>query len=131
MFSGKMHFFIKRLDTCHISLCIIRKFNFMTTADAFCSPVEISHIYRTSYLTRNCVEAGLPTFYRLACSLWCKCKVYNRSPLHLIDYAESYVASSFAVNRNASKLAQKPSERSPEKFSLDHAVRLSTNRCII
>ena len=126
MLSDKVHFLIKSLNACHIGFCIICKFYFLSAADALCAPVEISHIYRTSYLACDSVEACLPSLDWLACAFRCKSKVYNRSSLHLIDYAEGYVAASLSVDRNTAEFAQKPSEWSPEKLTFNHAVRLAT-----
>ena len=106
MLSDKVHFLIKSLNACHIGFCIICKFYFLSAADALCAPVEISHIYRTSNLACDSVEACLPSLDWLACAFRCKSKVYNRSSLHLIDYAESYVATSFSVYRDAAELAE-------------------------
>ena len=87
MLSDKVHLLIKSLNACHVGLCIIRKFYFLSTTDALCAPIEISHIYRTSYLACDCVEACLPSLYWLACSFWSKCKMHNRRALHFVDYA--------------------------------------------
>ena len=127
MLSDKVHVLIKGLNACHVGLCVIRKFNFLSSAYALCAPVEISHVYRTSHLAGNCMEACLPALYRLACAFRSKCQMHYGSPFHLIDDAESHIAASLSVHRNASQLAQKPSERTPEKFSLDHAVRLAAH----
>ena len=127
MLSDKVHVLIEGLNACHVSFWVIRKFYFLSTADALCSPIEITHVYRASYLAGDCVETCLPSLDWLACAFRCKSKVYNRSSLHLIDYAEGYVAASLSVDRNSSEFAEKPSERSPEKFSLNHTVRLSAH----
>jgi len=131
MFSGKMHFFIKSLDACHICLRIVGKFYLLSTTHSFCSPVEISHIYRASHLAGDGVETGLPAFYWLAGSFRSKGKVYYRSVFHLVDDAQSHIAAFLSVNRNSAQFSQKPSERTPEKFTLDHTVRLATYRYII
>ena len=52
-------------------------------------------------------------------------KVNHVLALHLLDHAQGNVAASFAVNRNTTHLAEKPSERTPEEFALHHAVRLA------
>ena len=126
MSSHKVHLFIKSLDACHVGLRIIRKFYFLSTAYAFCSPVEVSHIYRTSNLAGDCMESCLPSLCRLAGSFGCKSQVNDRGSFHFIDDTECYCATSFPVYRYASKLAEKPSERSPEKFTLYHAIRLAS-----
>ena len=114
MFSGKMHVFIKRLDAYHVSFGIICQLDFLTAAYALCSPVEISHIYRTTYFAGNCVKSGFPAFDCLTCSLWCKCQVNDRSPFHFVDYTEYYIASPFSIYRDTAHLAQQPSEWSPK-----------------
>ena len=127
MISYEVHFLVHSLDTLHISSCVIGKLYLVATADAFCSPVEISHIYRTSDLACDSVETCLPALYRLACSFRCEGEVNHLLCLHLPDHAENYIAASLSVDRNSSELAEKPSERSPEKFSLDHTIRLSAH----
>ena len=131
MLSDKVHLLIKSLNAGHVGFCVIRKFYFLSVADAFGSPVELSHIYWASDLACYGVETGLPSLDRLACALWCKCKVHDRCLFHFVDYAESDIASSFSVNRNTSHLAENPSERSPEQFTLDHAVWLASYGSII
>ena len=127
MLTDKVHFLIKSLNACHIGFCIICKFYFLSAADALCAPVKVSHIHRASYLACDSVESCLPSLYWLACAFWCKSKVYNRSSFHFINYAEGYVAASLSVDRYAAEFTEKPSERSPEKFALDHAVWFTTN----
>ena len=125
MLSDKVHFLVKSLNASHIGLCVIRKFYLLSAADALCAPVKISHVYRTSYLTGDCVETCLPSLYRLASSFRSKSEMYDRSALHFVDYAKCNIAATFSVYRNSSHLAEKPSEWSPEHFSLYHAVRLA------
>ena len=131
MLSDKVHFLIKSLNASHVGLRVIRKFYFLSTAYALCTPVEVSHIYRTSYLARDSMETCLPSLCRLAGAFRSKSKVNDRCSLHFIDNAEGYAAASLSVYRYASKLAEKPSERAPEKLALDHAVRLAAYRHII
>ena len=131
MLSHEMHLLVKSLDTCHVSSSIISKFHFLTAADVLCSPVEISHIYRTSDFACYCVETCLPTLYRLTGSLRCKCQMYDLLGLHLLDHTKSDVAASLSVHRNATKLSQKPSERTDKHFTFYHAVRLTAHRHII
>ena len=125
MLSDKVHVLIEGLNACHVSFWVIRKFYFLSTADALCSPIEISHVYRASYLAGDCVETCLPSLDRLAGSFRSKRKMNDRSALHFVDHAKCNIAATLSVNRNTSKLAEEPSERSPEHFSLDHAVWLS------
>ena len=131
MLSNKMHLLIKSLDTCHVRLRVIGQLHLLTTADMLGAPVEISHVDRTSHLACNGVEACLPTLYRLACSFWSKREMCCRKGFHLLDHAQGYITASLSVNRYATELAQKPSERTYEKFTLYHAVRLSAYRHII
>ena len=131
MLSDKVHFLIESLNACHIGFCVIRKFYFLSAADALCTPVEVSHIHRTSYLACDSMETCLPSLHWLASAFRCECKVDDRRLLHLVDYAECNVAASLSVYRNTSELAEKPSEWTPEKLALDHAVRLSSDRYII
>ena len=131
MLSDKVHFLIKSLNASHVGLRVIRKFYFLSTAYALCTPVEVSHIYRTSYLARDSMETCLPSLHWLASAFRCECKVYDRRLLHLVDYAECNVAASLSVYRNTSEFAEKPSEWTPEKLALDHAVRFSADRYII
>ena len=131
MFAHKVHFLVDRLDACHICLCIVSEFDLLSASHAFCAPVEITEINRTSDFSCDCVEACLPTFYWFAGSFRCKGEVYHVLALHLLDDAEYDVAATFSVDRDASKLAEQPSERTPEKFALYHAVRLAAHRCII
>ena len=125
MLSDKVHVLIEGLNACHIGFCIICKFYFLSAADALCTPVKISHVYRTSYLTGDCVETCLPSLDRLAGSFRSKRKMNDRSALHFVDYAKCNIAATFSVDRNSSHLAEKPSEWSPEQFSLYHAVWLA------
>ena len=126
MLSDKVHVLVKSLNACHVGLCIIREFYFLSAAYSFRAPVKISHIYRASNLTCYGMETCLPSLYRLACAFRCEGEVYYRSSFHFIDYAQGNIAASFPVNRYAAKLAEKPSKRAPEKFSLDHTVRLTS-----
>ena len=131
MLSDKVHFLIQSLYACHVGFSIVCKFHFMSTADPLGSPVEIAHIYRTSYLSCDSVESCLPTLYRFARAFRGKSEMYDRCPFHLVYHAESHVTSSLSVYRDSSHLAKQPSERAPEKFSLYHAVRLSAYRYIV
>ena len=79
MLPDKVHVLIKGLNACHVGLCVIRKFNFMSSAYTLGAPVEISHIHGTSYLTGNCVEACLPALYRLACAFRSERQMHDRS----------------------------------------------------
>ena len=124
MFTYEVHFFIHGLYAYHVCLRIICKLDFMTATDALCSPIEISHIYRTAHLSCNSVKAGLPTLYRLSGPLWGKSEMDYRRSFHLIYYAECHLAASFAVDGYASQFPEKPAKWTPEKFSLYHAVRL-------
>ena len=127
MLSDKVHVLIKSLNACHVGLWIIRKFYFLSTTNTLCAPVKVSHIYRTSHLTGNCVEACLPSLHWLTSAFWCEGKMYDRGSLHFIDDAERYVASSLSVYRDASELTKKPSKWTPEEFALDHAVWLTAH----
>ena len=126
MFSDKMHLLIEGLDALHVGSCIVSQLDLLAAADALCTPVEVSHVYWASDLAGDCVESCLPSLYRLACSLRCKCKVHYLAGLHFPDDAEDNVAASLSVNRDTSELTEKPSERTPEELSLYHAVRLAT-----
>ena len=125
MLSDKVHFLIKSLNTCHVGLWIIRKFYFLSTAYALCSPVEVSHIYRTPHLACDCMESCLPSLCRLACAFRSKSKVNDRGSLHFIDDAEGYGATSLSVYGYTSELTEKPSERAPKKLTLYHTVWFS------
>ena len=102
MLAHEMHLLVKSLDTCHVSLRIVSEFYLLTAADVLCSPVEISHIDGASYFASYCVKTSLPSLYRLACSLWSKCKVYYLLSLHLSDDAENDIAAPFSVYWNTS-----------------------------
>lgn len=125
MFSDKVHLLVEGLYALHVCSCIVGKFYLLAAADALCAPVEVTHVYRAANFAGDCVESGLPSFYRLACSLRSEREVYDLACLHLLDYAEDYVAASLSVNRDTSELAEKPSERAPEKLTFHHAVRLA------
>ena len=131
MFADKVHLLIQCLYALHVCSCIVSQLDLVAATDALCAPVEVSHVYRATYFMGDSVEACLPSLARLTCAFRCKCKVYYLACLHFLDYAEDDVAASLSVHRNASELAQKPSEWSPEKFSLYHAVRLTADRYII
>ena len=131
MLADKVHFLVEGLDALHVGSCIVGQLDLLAAADALCAPVEISHIHRAANLAGNCVETGLPSLYRLTCSLRCKCKVHYLACLHLPDDAEDNVAASLSVNRNTSELTEKPSERAPEELSFYHAVWFATYRYII
>ena len=131
MFCDKVHFLIKCLYPCHVSSCVIGKFHLLSSADALGAPVEVAHVYRAANLSCDGVESCLPTFYRLACAFWSQCQMDDLLCLHLLDYAECDIAASLSVHRDASHLAEQPSERAPEQFAFDHAVRLSAYRYII
>ena len=105
MFADQLHIFIESLNSSHIRLCVFCKLNLLAAADTLCTPIEISHIYRASYLACDGMESCLPSFCRLACSLRCKCEMDYILALHLLDDTESDVAASFSVNWNTSKLA--------------------------
>ena len=109
MLSGKMHLFVESLDACHVCFSIVGKFYLLATTYTFCSPVEITHIYRTSYFTCYCVESCLPAFYGFSCSLRCKSEVYDFLSLHFLDDAQNDVTAFLPVDRNAAKLAEEPS----------------------
>ena len=125
MLADQVHFLIHLLYALHVGSCVVCQLNLVAAADTFCAPVEISHVNRTSYLAGDCVETGLPSFHRLACSFRSKCQVHDLACLHLPDYAEDNVAASLSVDRDASKLTEQPSERAPEKLTFHHAVRLA------
>ena len=131
MLSYKVHLLVESLDACHIGLCIVCKLDLLAAAYTFCSPVEISHIDRTSHFTGDCMEAGLPTLYRLACSFRSEGEVHDFLSLHFLDHAQSNVTSSLSVNWNSTELPEKPAKRADKQFSLDHAVWLTTYRFII
>ena len=131
MFCDKVHFLIKFLYSGHVRSCIFGEFHLLSSADALGSPVEITHVYRASYLSCDGVESCLPALYRLACAFRSKGQMDGLLCLHLLDYAERGIAASLSVHRDASHLAEQPTERAPEQFSLDHAVRLSAYRYII
>ena len=127
MLSDEMHLFVQGLDSGHVRLCVIGKLDLMSAADTLCSPVEVAHIYRASYLTCNCMEAGLPSLDRFSRTFRCEGQMYDLAAFHLFDDAEGYIASPLSVYRYTAKFSEEPSERTPEKFSLDHAVRLSAH----
>ena len=127
MFADKVHLLIQCLYALHVCSCIVSQLDLVAATDALCAPVEVAHVYRATYLAGDCVEAGLPSFDRLTCSFWSKCKVHNLTCLHFLDHAQNYIAASLSVYRDSSELALKPSEWSPEKFSLYHAVRLTAH----
>ena len=131
MLCFEMHIFVHGLYACHVCSGVVCQLDLMTTADALCTPVEVSQVYRTSHFACNRMESCLPSLYRLASAVRCKCKVNNLLSLHLLDYAESHIASSLSVYRDASHLAKNPSKRPPEELSLHHAVRLAAYRYII
>ena len=127
VFSLEIHIFIDLLNTCHICFRVVSEFDFFSTTDVFCSPVEISKIYWAAYFTCNCVESCLPAPYWFSCSFWCKGKVYHFLFLHLFDDTEYDIASSLSVDWDTADLAKYPSERSPEKFAFNHTVDVSSN----
>ena len=131
MLAYKVHFLVDFLDAGHVCLCIICEFYLLSAADTLCAPVEITEIYRTAEFACYCMEACLPSFYRLAGSFRCKGKVRDFLALHFLDDAEYDIAAALSVNRNSSKFAEQPSERTPEHLSFDHAVRLTTYRHVI
>jgi hypothetical protein len=73
------------------------------------------------------MESCLPSLHWLACAFRCESEVYHRSSLHFIDYTDSYIAASLSVDRYAAEFAEEPSERTPEKLTLDHAIWLAAN----
>ena len=125
MLADKVHLLIQCLYALHVCSGIVSQLDLVAAADTLCAPIEIAHVYRTSYFAGDCVETGLPSSDRLACSFRCKCKVDDLACLHLLDDAEDNIAASLSVYRDSSKLAEKPSERSPEQLTLHHAVRLA------
>ena len=125
MLSDKVHLLIQLLYALHVCSSIVCQLYLMAAADALCAPVEITHVYRASHFAGDCMESGLPSFYRLACSFRSEREVYDLACLHLLDYAEDNVAASLSVDRDASKLTEQPSERAPEKLTFHHAVRLA------
>ena len=125
MLSDEMHLLVKSLNACHVGFRVISELHLLATADMLGAPVEIPHIHRASYLASDGVESCLPALYRLACSFWSKREMCCRKGFHLLDHAQGYITASLSVNRYAAELAKKPSERTYEKFSLYHAVRLS------
>ena len=127
MFSDKVHFLIEGLDALHVGSCIISQLDLLAAADALCTPVEISHVYRTADLAGDSMESCLPSLHRLAGSFRCECKVHYLACLHLLYYAEDDIAASLSVNRNTSKLTEQPSEWAPEKLALYHTVRLTAH----
>ena len=126
MLAHKVHLLIESLDACKIRLRVICKLHFLTTSYTFGLPVEVAHIHRTSHFACDCVETCFPALYWLTCSFRCKREVNDILRLHLSDDAEHHVASFLSVYRDATELAEKPSEWAPEQFSLNHAVRFST-----
>ena len=127
MFAHKMHLLVQGLYALHICSCVVGKFDFLTSAHPFRTPVEIAHIYGTTYFAGDGVEACLPPLDRFAGTFWSQCKMYDVLFLHLSDDAKDDVASFFTVYRNTTEFSEKPSQRSPEKFSFDHAVRLAAD----
>ena len=109
MLSDKVHVLIKSLNAYHVCLCVIRKFYLVSAADALRAPVEISHVYRTTYLACDSVESCFPTLYRLTGSFWCKGEMDCLLCLHLLDDAQDDVTAFLPVDRNAAKLAEEPS----------------------
>ena len=127
MLADKVHFLIHCLYALHVRSCVVSQLYLLAAADALCAPVEVAHVYWAAYLAGDCVEAGLPSFDRLACSFRSKRKVYYLTCLHFLDHAQNDIAASLSVYRYSTELAQKPSEWSPEKFSLYHAIRLTAD----
>lgn len=127
MFAHKMHLLVQCLYALHVSSCVVGKFDFLTSAHPLRTPVEIAHIDRAANFAGDGVKASLPPLDRLAGTFWSQCKMYDVLFLHLSDDAENDVASFFTVYRNTTEFSEKPSQRSPEKFSFDHAVRLAAD----
>ena len=127
MLADKMHFLVQRLDSGHVRSCVVSKLYLLSAADALCTPIEVAHVYRTSYLACNRMETGLPSFHRLSGAFRCEGKMHDLAAFHLFDDAEGYIASPLSVYRYTAKFSEKPSERTPEKLSLDHAVRFSAH----
>ena len=125
MLADQVHLLIQSLYTFHISSGVIRQFHLLATADTLGSPVEIAHIDRAANFAGDGVEASLPPLDRLAGSFRSQCKMYDVLFLHLSDDAENDVATSFPINRNPSQFSEQPSQRTPEKFTFDHAIRFS------
>ena len=127
MFADKVHFLIQCLYALHVCSCVVSQLDLVAATDALCAPVEVAHVYRATYLAGDCVEACLPSFDRLACSLRSKRKVHYLTCLHFLDHAQNYIAASLSVYRYSTELAQKPTEGAPEKFTLYHAVWFSAH----
>ena len=125
MFAHKMHLLVQGLYALHICSCVVGKFDFLTSAHPLRTPVEIAHIDRAANFAGDGVEASLPPLDRLAGSFRSQCKMYDVLFLHLSDDAENDVATSFPINRNPSQFSEQPSQRTPEKFTFDHAIRFS------
>ena len=85
MLSDKVHFLVQSLYACHVGFSIVGKFYFMSAADTLGAPVEVAHVYRTSYLPGDSVEACLPALYWLACAFRGKCEMHDRSPFHFVN----------------------------------------------
>ena len=126
MLSDKVHFLIQSLYTFHISSGVIRQLHLLATADTLGSPVEIAHIDRAADLACNSMKTGFPTLYRLARAFRCKSKMHDFLRFHFLYHTQYDVASLLSIDRDTSKFAKQPSERSPEQFTLDHTVWLST-----
>ena len=125
MFAHKMHILIHLLYAVEICSGVVCQLYLLSSSDAFCAPIEIPHVNRAAHFACYSVEAGLPSFYRLACSFRSKSEMNYLLSLHFLDYAEDYIAASLPVYRDSAKLSEEPSHRAPEKFALHHAVRLS------
>ena len=127
MFSYELHVLVKSLDACHIGLCVICEFHLVSSADALGAPIKVTHIYRASNLAGDCMEAGLPSLDWFSGTFRCEGQMNDLAAFHLPDDTQGYIASPLSVYRYTAKFSEEPSERTPEKFSLDHAVRLSAH----
>ena len=99
MLADKVHFLIHCLYALHVRSCVVSQLYLLAAADALCAPIEVTHVYGTSYFAGNCVEASLPSSDRLACSFRSKRKVYYLTCLHFLDHAQNDIAASLSVYR--------------------------------
>ena len=68
MLAHQVHLFVESLDPLQIGLGVVCELHLLSAAHMLGAPVELSHIHRTSDLARYCMESGLPSLDRLACS---------------------------------------------------------------
>ena len=126
MLSYKIHCLVDCLYSCHVCSCIVCKLHFFASSDMLCTPVKISEIYRTVELACYGMKTCFPSFGGFSCSFRRKREMGDLFALHLSDDAKDYGTAVLSIDRDASELAQKPSERSPEHLAFNHAVWLSS-----